>query len=346
MGNSEILNAIIELGKYLDSNDSELLELSEICYQKNGWFTRESVRYSYQSMATMLNESNVNEWFKSWEEKYQDTPPLNIGIVMAGNIPMVGVHDLLCVLASGNRAIIKLSSKDEQLIPCLIKKLISLKPEMKDRIKLVDKLANMDAAIATGSNNSARYFEYYFRKFPHIIRKNRTSVAVLNGHESEADLTTLGNDIFRYFGLGCRNVTKLFVPENYTFDKFFEAMSSWSAILQNHNKYMNNYDYNRAILLMNGTVHLDNNCLLLTENEQLFSPMACMYYEGYKNEKDLHTKISAIHNQIQCIVSKDQWFADSIPLGVTQEPGLSDYADNVNTMEFLLGLRDEVTSQR
>jgi hypothetical protein len=252
---------------------------------------------------------------------------------MAGNVPLVGFHDFLSVLITGNNVLAKLSSNDTQLLPFLANYLISIEPEFKDCISFSEKkLTNFDAVIATGSNNTARYFDYYFGKYPHIIRKNRNSVAILTGNETPQQLEALANDVFRYFGLGCRNVSKIFIPENYDFDTFFNGMFSWKELI-NNNKYIDNYDYNKAVYLMSKMNLLDNEFLLLKHDEEYASPISVVFYEFYKDLDKLNNKLSEESEHIQCIISEEH-----IPFGTAQTPNLWDYADGVDTVAFLLKL--------
>jgi hypothetical protein len=254
---------------------------------------------------------------------------------MAGNIPAVGFHDMLTIAISGHACVVKLSSQDAFLMTALIEKLLEINPNLE--IRLADKLNEVDALIATGSDNSARYFEYYFKSKPHIIRKNRTSIGILNGQESEDDFLRLGMDITDYYGLGCRNVSKLYVPQNYDFTKFYDSVEPLGDIFY-HNKYKNNYDYNKSIYLVNMVPHFDNGFMILTQNENLVSPISVIFYEEYKNIRDLEDKITANQNKIQCVVSKDCWFEKSMNFGDAQKPKLWDYADGVDTMMFLVEL--------
>jgi hypothetical protein len=259
---------------------------------------------------------------------------------MAGNIPMVGFHDLLAVLLSGNFAVIKLSGDDKHLLPFVTKILCTIEPAYKERIEFREgRLSEIDAVIATGSNNSARYFEYYFGKIPHIIRKNRNSVAVLSGDEPPEELKKLGADIFSYFGLGCRNVSKLFIPKGYDLNLFFNAIFSYQEII-NHNKYANNFDYNRAVYLMGKDKEglLENGFLFLVKSLEYASPVAVIFYEYYDDIALVNAKLTSDKEQIQCIVSNIQAIQNRIPFGKAQQPELWDYADNVDTMEFLIGL--------
>lgn len=256
---------------------------------------------------------------------------------MAGNIPLVGFHDLLSVLITGNKALVKLASNDKKILPILIQYLIKIEPEFCNMVEFTEeKLTNFDAVIATGSNNSARYFEYYFGKYPHIIRKNRNSVAVLTGNETQEELALLGKDIFQYFGLGCRSVSKIFVPRNYNFELFFKAVYPYSNLLD-YKKYSNNYDYNKAVYLMSLFPILDNGFLLLKEDFSYTSPIATLFYEYYDSLQELINKLAADKDQLQCIVSNEM-ILNSIPFGSTQSPDLWDYADGIDTIDFLLKL--------
>ena len=306
----------------------------------NGWFTQDNVITALAAIAESLEESKLYLWISSYEKRLAGLRnPKRVRVMMAGNIPMVGFHDMLCVLMSGNIFIGKVSSQDKHLIPLLSEVLIFIEPQFSNFIFFTDRqLKEMDAIIATGSNNSSRYFDYYFGKYPHIIRKNRNSVAVLSGSETTDDLQRLGKDIFQYFGLGCRNVSKLFVPEGYDFDLFFKAMFPYKDII-NHQKYANNYDYHKTIYLMNSVKLLDNNFLLLKEDIGLSSPVAVVYYEYYKNREVLEERLRMDSPYIQCIVSADAGnVISTVCFGETQCPQLTDYADGINTMQFLIGL--------
>jgi hypothetical protein len=300
----------------------------------NAWFTAENIKKSILSFAEMLNEADLAIWFKS--VKFS-TSPKKVGLILAGNIPMVGLHDVLCVLATGNIALIKLSSADDKLIKAIITELIKIEPAFEDKIEYVERLKDFDAVIATGSNNSSRYFDYYFSKVPNIIRKNRNSVAVLNGSETFEDIQNLGADIFDYFGLGCRNVSKIYFPKGYDIANFYEGIESFQPII-NHFKYNNNYDYNKSIYLVNAAKHFDNGFLLLKEDESLTSPLAVLFYEEYDNLQEVENKLTYKSENIQCIITKSQLNLNTFAFGQSQHPKLWDYADNVNTVEFLNGL--------
>ncbi len=263
---------------------------------------------------------------------------LKTGLILAGNIPLVGFHDILCVLASGHIALIKLSSQDKLLIPYILRKLLEIEPGFNGRIEYIERLTGFDAVIATGSNNTSRYFDYYFGHVPHIIRKNRNSIAILTGEETSEQLKALGHDIFDYYGLGCRNVSKLYVPEGYNFNSFFEAIEEFKGIADHH-KYNNNYDYNKSIFLVNLDKHLDNGFLLLKQDERLASPLAVLYYEEYAELASIKQKLDENLDHIQCIVANKRLAGmNVINFGQTQQPKLWDYADGVDTMKFLKGL--------
>ncbi len=295
----------------------------------NGWFTEESIRESLLNLGQLLTQDQLENWVSRYQFKDGDK---KVGLIMAGNIPLVGFHDFLSVLLSGNRPYIKLSSDDKRLMPILINILFELQPELNERIKLVNKVSDVDAVIATGSNNSARYFEKYFGHIPNIIRKNRTSVAVLTGDESDAELKELGRDIFTYFGMGCRNVSHLLVPENYDLDNFFGAIVDFGEII-NHNKYANNYDYYKAIYLLNREEILENGFMLLRSSDELFAPIAVLHHQRYKDVEEVDDFLNRNKEGIQAIIGKGY-----IPFGQAQSPKLADYADGVDTMDFLSSL--------
>lgn len=308
-------------------------------YQYNGWFTEENVRFAISSLARTLKREALEKWIDQHKnELVKKKDSKKVAVIMAGNIPLVGFHDFLCVLISGHSFIGKLSSDDKHLLPLIAEILIQEEPAFESCIRFQEnKVSDIDAVIATGSNNSARYFEYYFGKYPHIIRKNRNSIAVLDGTETKEELQLLGTDIFQYFGLGCRNISKLFVPEGYGFDTFFEAMYVHQEII-NNNKYANNYNYNRAIYLMKGAKFLDNNFLLLKEDKAIASPVAVLFYEQYKDWKQLTDRLKTDATSIQCVISKNKKIKNAIEPGQAQYPSLSDYADGEDTMKFLINL--------
>lgn len=298
----------------------------------NPWFVSESVELSLQGIALFLNEEKLSSWTRSYP--LSDSKNKKVGLAMAGNIPLVGFHDYLSVLISGNELIIKLSSQDSYLLPLINSWLIEIEPRFADKIHFEERLKNIDAIIATGSDNTSRYFEYYFRNIPHIIRKNRSSIAILIGEEDTDHLTELGKDVFSYFGLGCRNISKVFVPEGYDFIKLLDSWAGYKEII-NHHKYANNYDYQKSILLVNKVPHLDNGFALLTQHEQLVSPISVLHFETYTTQTDLKKKIKVQKDKIQCIVSANGWYDQSLPFGKAQQPEVWDYADSIDTMQFL-----------
>lgn len=334
------INGFIALGTYLkrivsENGDSSAKELFRKAEAENGWFTQDNIRFALESWSEALSEENLQQWLYGYN--IEKTNPKTVAIIMAGNVPLVGFHDFLSVLMTGNKVLAKLSSNDRTLLPFLSKYLISVEPEFKNYIEFTEgRLINFDAVIATGSNNTARYFEYYFGKYPHIIRKNRNSVAVLTGNETVEELTALANDIFRYFGLGCRNVSKLYVPENYDFEAYFKAMYSWKEIIHNH-KYINNYDYNKAVYLMDSFPLLDNEFLLLKEDDGFSSPISVVFYEKYSTFEKLNKELELQSENIQCIVSNAN-LPNEVSFGKAQTPDLWDYADGVDTVDFLLKL--------
>lgn len=308
------------------------LDLIELSQSHNRWFTQEQVYFAISQWAEALTEENLDNWFSGYN--LEDVQPKTVGLILAGNIPLVGFHDFLSVLVAGHSVLVKLSSNDKYLLPFLAKYLITAEPQLAARITFTEgKLEGFDAVIATGSNNTARYFEYYFKDKPSIIRKSRNSVAVLTGNETTEELTALGEDIFRYFGLGCRNVSKLFVPKDYDFTAFFEAIFTYSDIIH-YEKYANNYDYNKAVFLMSNFKLLDNGFLTIKEDASHASPISSVFYEYYEDIDAIKQKLDAEHEQIQCIVGSG-YPHSSIPFGQTQKPDLLDYADNVDTILFL-----------
>ena len=344
--------SLVELGKFLSQytlgeqvhrtdvlhNDlyfekfKDLLSLSQ---SHNCWFTLEQVYFAVESWAKALREDNLNKWLSAYD--LSEVKPKTVGLILAGNIPLVGFHDFLSVLITGHKVLVKASSNDQHLLAFLADYLISIEPKLSYYISFTDgKLENFDAIIATGSNNTARYFEFYFKDKPSIIRKNRNSVAVLNGNESHEDLVNLGEDIFRYFGLGCRNVSKLFVPKDYNFDAFFKAIYEYKDVIF-YEKYSNNYDYNKAVFLMSNFKLLDNEFLTLKEDTSYASPISSVFYEYYEDIADLQKRLESESDQIQCVVSNNL-IPNSISFGQTQQPKLWDYADNVDTLQFLISL--------
>jgi len=330
------ISALVYWGKAIQALDDEQKDYIYLrASGHNNWFTKESVKLSMEAILKYLDPQNLEKWLSGYDIKEQ--PPKTIGLVMPGNIPLAGFHDFLTVLVTGNKVQAKLSSLDPFLLPHLSKILIEVEPEFQKRIDFSDRLKGFDAIIATGSDNSARYFNYYFSKYPHIIRQNRTSCAVLNGQESEEELQALGKDIFQYYGLGCRNVSKIYVQKGYDVTQLFKALEPYADVI-NHHKFNNNYDYQKSIFLVNGVEHLDFGFLLLRETEKLVSPISVLYYEFYDSYEDLKEKIAPVRDKIQCIVGKDIPWPEIIALGTAQKPDLWDYADNVDTVRFLLDL--------
>jgi hypothetical protein len=302
----------------------------------NAWFIEEYVKFAIKAIAINLNEQKIRKWIESYPiSHFNPEQTKTIGVVMAGNIPLVGFFDFFYVLMSGNVIKVKLSSQDNQLLPVITSALISIEPSFKNYIIFTEsQLKGIDAIIATGSDNTSKYFEYYFSKYPNIIRKNRNSIAILTGEESLEELRLLGDDIFQYFGLGCRNVSKLFIPENYDVNMIFQAIDDKKGIINNH-KYFNNYEYNKAIYLINQTPHLDNGFLLLKEDVSLHSPVATLYYEYYKDQSELNMKLMEYEDKIQCVISNYFKFKKTNKLGKAQLPGIDDYADGIDVIQFI-----------
>jgi hypothetical protein len=323
---------LVQLGEYILSNDPQWQQAKKRASRENSWFIPEFIELA---MSNITGSFLQKEILKSWSDNYKfpaiNDKPETVGIIMAGNIPLVGFHDWLCVFISGHKSLIKLSSKDQVLFKHLTGKMIEWNKEMKELVQFADMLKGCDAYIATGSNNSSRYFEYYFGKYPHIIRRNRTSIAILTGKETTEDLEKLADDVYQYFGLGCRNVTKIYVPLGYDFLPLLTVFKKYNYLADYH-KYKNNYDYNLAVLILNKKYYMTNDSILLVEESSLFSPISQLNYEFYSNKKDLVVLLQTM-NDIQCIIGKD-----FISFGRAQQPGITDYADGIDTLLFLTNL--------
>lgn len=306
---------------------------------ENPWFTGPNVLYALSEIRRLLRKDNLEKWVSTYDPSgFEPAGASDVGVVMAGNLPMAGFHDFLTVLISGHRFTGKTSSRDKVLLPALAERLASIEPGFGRHIRFTDERINgCDAVIATGSNNTYRYFDNYFGKYPHVFRKNRNGLAVLTGKESGAELGALADDVFLYFGLGCRNVAKLLVPEGYDFAPFFDACARYSHV-RNHHKYANNYEYQRSVHLMNRAEHLDNGFLLLRRETVLGSPVAVLFYDNYTAPENLRSKLDAHTGSLQCIVSKAPLHLPSSAFGTSQKPELWDYADEVDTLKFLFNL--------
>ena len=344
MEKSRIINAFVVLGTILNElgennaysvkvsslTEEEYAEVNEVIareFHHNGWFTEDSIRQAFREISTWLTPEKLTDWTNNYAP---NDHMKQIAVIMAGNIPLVGFHDFLCVLLSGHQVICKQSSEDARLLPALVKLLLLFEPDLEERIRFSDrKLVDYDAVIATGSNNSMLHFEQYFSHVPHLFRGHRTSVAVLTGDESKEELNALGVDCLTYFGRGCRNVTHLLFPEGFDLNRFFEAIVNLSDVV-NNKKYGNNYDYNKAVHLMSLSKFLDNNFLLMKESDQLFSPLSMLHYQYYQRLEEVNSFLDAHRSQIQCIVGQE-----FIPFGQAQCPSLMDYPDGMDTMEFL-----------
>ncbi|MBS4014332.1 MAG: acyl-CoA reductase [Bacteroidetes bacterium] len=345
------IKSFAELGdriqKVLKSSNTSDLSISETALfdaikkasLHNPWYTEENCRHAMSGLAIILEKQKIEYWLNSYNINEKNSNPKTIAVVMAGNIPAVGFHDFLCVLISGNKILAKLSSQDDVLIKAISEVLEDINNEWKTYIKFEDNIIRgFDAVIATGSNNTARYFEYYFGKYPNIIRKNRNSIAVLSGKENDTEIEGLGEDIFRYFGLGCRNVSQILIPESYRIEDLLPSFETWSFI-GNHHKWANNYDYNKSIFLVNQVDHLDNGFAIFKPDQKLHSPVSVLNFHKYKTIEDVKALINSEANSIQCISSNIEIGIDNVsivPLGKTQMPELWDYADRIDTMDLVL----------
>lgn len=331
---SKLADFVESNGQLEDEWSFGLLEKVNRAVHHNGWFERAQVMHALTEWSKALSEESLKTWVSNYPEShFNPSTPKKVGLVMAGNIPLVGFHDLLTVHLTGHIPLVKMSSDDNQLIPAILFGSLIL-----EDIQWVERLNDMEAVIATGSDNTARYFEHYFGKYPNIIRKNRKSLAVLTGDETEEDLEALGEDVFRYFGMGCRSVSKIYLPEDFNLDKIFGSWLPYQEAVQNH-KYANNYDYHRAILLLDRKPFLENGFVIMREHEHLATPVGTVHYERYTNQDEVWNSLKEQRDSIQCIASNSK--EDSLPvveLGQTQSPSLWDYADGVDTVEFLAEL--------
>lgn len=345
-----IIKELVSLGRFLSQFSTEkpsrcptiannniffdgFIDQLKLASKFNGWFTKENICFALKQWSELLKEKSLVQWLSNYPNS--NSQPKTIALIMAGNIPLVGFHDFLACIVTGHNIIIKQSSNDRHLLPFIVSYLIHEESLIKSKIKFVDnKIEKFDAVIATGSNNTARYFNAYFKNKPSIIRNNRNSIAILNGNESENDLKNLSNDIFRYYGLGCRSVSKIYVPKNYDFDMLFKAVYKWNPVI-NIRKYLNNYDYNKAVYIMSEFDIIENGFLMLKEDRRLSSPIATLFYEYYDNVSELKSKLKAISSEIQCIVANG-FNSKEIKFGSTQSPALKDYADGIDTVDFLL----------
>ncbi|MFN4300294.1 MAG: acyl-CoA reductase [Thermaurantimonas sp.] len=327
------LNKLVE--EYRNQNlSSDIQELIQKASAINPWFTPENVWYGLSYWASMLNEENLENWLDKYQKEHKSVK--NVGIITAGNIPFVGVHDLICVYLSGHNASVKTSSDDPLLTKWMISILAEVDQSVAERIRFVDRLENIDAVIATGSNNSARYFEYYFGKYPNIIRKNRNSIAIVTADTTYDQLKCLADDVFLYFGLGCRSVSKLYLPEGFDLQRIFGAFYDWRYIIQHH-RYASNYDYNRVVYLMSKEPILENGFFILRQNQALATPVSVVHYEYYSSNDELALIINQLRDQIQCIVGAESSLCTD-DYGKAQWPSIDSYADGVDTLQFLLQL--------
>jgi hypothetical protein len=326
------IELLIRLGEYIESDEESWQQAKEKAGYENGWFIPEFIELATRNIArSFLQKDILERWTENYKLSTDNHRPLSIGVVMAGNIPLAGFHDLLCVLISGHKAMIKLSSKDKVLMKHLTEKLSEWSPEIDNGIWFSEMLKGCDAYIATGSKNSSRYFDYYFGKYPHIIRRNRTSAAILTGKETNEELEKLADDVYFYFGLGCRNVTKIYVPKEYDFIPLLESFRKYNW-LADHHKYKNNYDYNLALHMLNKIYYMTNGSILLIESPSLFSPISQLNYEFYE-DKEKMTEALSKNPDLQCIVGNG-----FTPFGKSQSPAINEYADGVDTLQFLCDL--------
>jgi len=325
------IDILCRLGDYMLGNDKRWEATKETAGAANPWFIPEFVDHAVKNIATcFLNRTKLEEWLKKYDLPPHREVVKTVGITMAGNIPLVGFHDFLCTFVSGHRQAVRLSSKDNILLKHIFEMLGEWNPEAGQYLEIKEMLKGCDAYIATGSNNTARYFEYYFKKYPHIIRKNRTAIAIISGTETQADLERLADDVYLYFGLGCRNVSKIFVPEGYDFIPLLEAFRKYDHLIENH-KYKHNYDYTLAMHIVNQKFYMTNGSILLSENESVFSPISQLNYQYYTGTDAIYGSLNP--EDIQAVSG-----TSAIPFGTLQSPALADYADGTDTIAFLKDL--------
>ncbi len=332
---SERIAALAQLGEHLLQPDDYLEAVIHRTEFNNPWFTKENQHMAIKAIATeFLDKKKLEEWASAYPIA-DEAPMKTVGMVMAGNLPLVGFHDVVCTFVAGQKAKIKLSDKDKYLLPYLLQLLEKYAPGAGAFFEIAEQISGIDAVIATGSNNSARYFDAYFGKYPHIIRKNRNAVAVLDGTETDDDLHLLGKDVFRFFGLGCRNVSKLYLPQGYQFQRIMERFEDFH-LYANHSKYRNNFDYNLALLMLNQVPYSNNGCIILAENKAIASRIATLNYEFYEDKTALEAELMNHSEEIQCILAQQNLLKlPTVAFGKAQEPGLSDYPDGVDVMRFL-----------
>lgn len=341
MNLDERIESMVKLGADLINQDERLMAHAHRTESNNPWFTKKHITWSIRQIANQfLNRNKILAWLNNYSIP-EDGEMRQVGIVMAGNIPLVGFHDMLCCFIAGHKSIIKLSDKDPYLIPYVLTLLKEANPETAAYFELVQKLENYDAVIATGSNSTAVHFEYYFKNVPHIIRRNRNAVAVLQESVENESIEKLGDDVFLYYGLGCRNVSKIYLPKSFNTDRLFENFTKHQDVI-NHGKYRNNFDYNVAIFMLNKLPYLESGFFILKEDEQIASRIACLHYERYDDEKTLINHLLSEKEKIQCVVSDLQMESlKTVPFGTSQIPSLLDYADDADTLDFLLKLSND-----
>ena len=336
---NERIEVLIKLGELLSQPNEYLEAIQHRTYHTNNWFTVENQQKAIAALVQeFLQKDKLEQWLSNYPNLKDPKTPKRVGLIPAGNIPLVGFHDILCIFISGHHTVIRPSEKEKFLTPYILKALGDIDERTKAYFTIVPKVQKVDAMIATGSNNSSRYFEAYFGKYPNIIRKNRNAVAILNGTESHEELTALGTDVFQYFGLGCRNVSKLYLPREYNFEPLLEALHEHRKVVL-HNKYKNNFDYNYAMLMINKEPFKANGCIILKEDPAFTSRIASLHYEFYDDLNPLKVNLESQQEAIQCLIAKpDLLDLPTINFGEAQRPGLADYADGVDTLKFLIKL--------
>jgi len=349
----ERIQILIHLGKRLLEEDDYYMAVAKRCAYENPWFTVENIQLATRSIANAyLSEPHLRKWMDHY--KLGAIPlPKNVALVLSGQTPLEGFHDVLCVFVMGHYSQIKLADSDKYLLPYLVK-LMKEKDEASRRedrdmfakyFEFVERLKDFDAVIAANSNKkSDRYFKTYFGKYPHIIRQQKNGVAILEGKETSEDLKALAKDVFQYFGLSNRSVAKLYVPKDYDFQLLLEVFHQHNKLVLN-SKYKNNFDYNTALLMMNSVPYLSNGAIVLKEDTAFQSRIATLHYEFYTDKKVLVNTLLESEDAIACVVSiqdlpkgLEEKEIVTIPFGTAHELDLMNYGDGVDTMDFLLTL--------
>lgn len=323
------LDMLVQLQAYMLGNDAQWQAAKENAYEKNGWFIPQFIELSIKNIAThLLSRAGLQQWASKYNIPNQRSP-LTVGIVMPGNLPLAGFYDFLCTFVAGHRQRIKLSTNDDVLLKHLVAQMGSWNAAVHELVMFDDMLKGCDAYITTGKQN-IESLKKYLSKYPHIIHRTGSAVAILYGHETRQQLELLADDVFQYFGQGCLNITKLYVPREYDFIPLLKVFDKYGFLID-HNKYKNNYDYQLALLILNKGFYMTNGSILLTESASISSPVARLHFEYYTDEKDVIDSL-ADPGLAQVIAGTNQ-----APFGRAQQSVVCDQG-GAATLQFLLEL--------